>query len=132
MSKPDSNSTIIKRGIAAIAAGVALGFAFNLMHAPDLKEIASEYSDDAFCSVAEDGSYIEIDTDPSDLGEYITSGSLDAIEHINDELGLPESVYAHMTSTRALDGMQSYEKDGVEVRWTYHPDNGLEIIYSVE
>lgn len=132
MDKPDSNSTIIKRGIAAIVAGVTLGFAFNLMHAPDLKEIAGEYSDDAFCFVAEDGSYIEIDTDPSDIGEYIASDSLDAIEHINEELGLPESVYAHMTSTRALDGMQSYEKDNIGVRWTYHPDNGLEIIYSVE
>lgn len=132
MNKPDSNSTIIKRGIAAIAAGVALGFAFNLMHAPDLKEIAGEYSDDAFCFVAEDGSYIEIDTDPSDIGEYIASDSLDAIEHINEELGLPGSVYAHMTSTRALDGMQSYEKDNIGVRWTYHPDNGLEIIYSVK
>lgn len=132
MDKPDSNSTIIKRGIAAIAAGVTLGFAFNLMHAPDLKEIASKYSDDAFCFVAEDGSYIEIDTDPSDIGEYIASDSLNAIEHINEELGLPESVYAHMTSTRALDGMQSYEKDNIGVRWTYHPDNGLEIIYSVE
>lgn len=132
MKKSDSNKVVLFRGIAAIMAAVVLVIVFNMMHKPDMREIASEYADDSFCTVADDGSYIEIDTDPYDLGEYVTSGSLDAVRKINGELGLSESVYAHMTSTRALDGMQTYDDDKVEVRWTYHPDNGLEIIYSVK
>lgn len=128
----DSNKTILFRGIAAIVAAVALVIVFNMTRKPDMKAIANEYADSSFCTVADDGSYIEIDTDPVDFGNFVMSGSMDAVKNINKELGFPESVYAQMKSTRAIDGAQNYEKDGVEVRWTYHPDNGLEVIYSVK
>ena len=36
-----------------------------------------------------------------------------------------------MAGTRALDGMQSQNCGDFTVSWTYHPDNGLRVIYEV-
>lgn len=129
--KDNFDKALVIRGIAAIAAVVIMVW-FFYFNTPSLKNIGEKYGDDWFCTVADDGSYLTIDTDPLDLGEYITDGSDEAIQNINKELGFPDSVYAQMISTRALDGVQTYEKNGVNVQWTFHPDNGLEVIYSVE
>ena len=48
-------------------------------------------------------------------------------------LNVPESVTAHMDSTRALDGQQTdswstSEGTKVNARWTYHPDSGMNLI----
>lgn len=48
-----------------------------------------------------------------------------------DYYNLPDSVITKMGKTRALDGVQTAKGDGVEISWTYHPDDGLEIIYSL-
>lgn len=44
------------------------------------------------------------------------------------ELGAPESTLTAMGQTRALDGRQSDEWDGLEASWRYHPDDGLDVI----
>lgn len=44
------------------------------------------------------------------------------------ELEAPQSVLAQMESTRALDGMQSATWPGYKTTWTYHPDDGLDLI----
>lgn len=33
---------------------------------------------------------------------------------------------------RAIDGTQEYENDGYCVSWAYHPDDGLEVLYSMK
>lgn len=43
-------------------------------------------------------------------------------------LDTPASVTQRMDQTRALDGMQDATVDGLHYSWTYHPDNGLDII----
>lgn len=43
-------------------------------------------------------------------------------------IGTPESTIAKMEQTRALDGMQTDTSGGYPYTWTYHPDNGLDII----
>ena len=45
-----------------------------------------------------------------------------------DELGVPSYIRMLMTRTRAIDGMQQEEFDSFKIHWTYHPDNGLDII----
>lgn len=122
---------LVVRGIAAIIAAIALVMLFSFLN-PDLKSVGDKYKNEVFCIVADDRSYIEIDTDPFDIGNHITDGSIEAIKDINKQLGLPESVYAQMEGTRALDGTQTYEKDGISVSWTFHPDSGLEVIYSAK
>lgn len=44
------------------------------------------------------------------------------------ELGAPYSVPARIDRTRAVDGTQVAEWDGIRASWTYHPNNGLNLI----
>lgn len=44
------------------------------------------------------------------------------------ELGAPDYVTTHMDQTRALDGRQSDSWGEFEASWTYHPDDGLDIL----
>lgn len=43
-------------------------------------------------------------------------------------LGTPESIISKMERTRSLDGVQEDSAGGYDYSWTYHPDNGLDII----
>ncbi|GAA1346967.1 hypothetical protein [Arthrobacter roseus] len=40
----------------------------------------------------------------------------------------PDSVSSRMSSTRALDGRQTGEWDGLSASWGYHPDDGLNVV----
>jgi hypothetical protein len=51
---------------------------------------------------------------------------------ILQELRAPDSVIAHMDSTRALDGRQTDEWDGISAAWTYHPDAGLDLTLTIK
>lgn len=44
------------------------------------------------------------------------------------ELEVPDVVLDKMGATRSLDGRQSDEWGDVEASWSYHPDNGLDVI----
>lgn len=50
------------------------------------------------------------------------------VECVLTELGSPQSVYARMGRTRALDGTQTAEWGLYTATWTYHPENGLNVI----
>lgn len=45
-----------------------------------------------------------------------------------EKLNVSSAVKKHMETTRALDGQQTDEWDGIKARWTYHPDDGLNLI----
>lgn len=99
---------------------------------PDLVEIYNKCCDSEWASVASDGSYLSIDTNPNDSKfNDSESAAIAGIFAVNEALGLPDSIINKMGKTRALDGMQTAKGDGVEISWTYHPDHGLEIIYSL-
>lgn len=84
-----------------------------------------------YYTIASDGSYLEFDTNPYDIDDYYNENAWNSVLKINEALGLPKSLEAEMSKTRALDGMitRTYEK--ITVSWTYHPDHGLEITYSL-
>ena len=44
------------------------------------------------------------------------------------QLEVPSYVVSHIDSTRALDGQQTDEWDGISARWTYHPEDGLHLV----
>ena len=44
------------------------------------------------------------------------------------KLEVPSYVVSHIDSTRALDGQQTDEWDGISARWTYHPESGLHLV----
>ena len=61
------------------------------------------------------------------------SSSVDGIEFsdtscVLQQLGIPAYISMLMNHTRALDGMQREEYDVYKIYWSFHPDNGLDII----
>lgn len=48
------------------------------------------------------------------------------------EIDTPSSTIALIDSTRALDGRQEDSWDGIQAQWTYHPDNGLDMVLTLE
>ena len=80
-------------------------------------------------TVSKDGKSMRIDTNPADEEGYYSSKATNAIRDINESLGLPEALYDKMGETRAIDGRQTAAYKNISVSWTYHPDDGLEIIY---
>lgn len=89
--------------------------------------------DDAdYADLAYDELSLVIDTNPDDVSYYeLEEEAISAIVLVNSYLGLPSSIIDKMSSTRALDGMQSQDCGDFIVTWTYHPDNGLRVIYEV-
>jgi hypothetical protein len=69
------------------------------------------------------------DTLTVEVGPYSDSAWM---EEYLDAIGFPLSVYRRMGQTRALDGTQEAESNGVRVTWTYHPDDGLSAVFSAE
>ena len=99
---------------------------------PDLRALYNEYCSSSYASVANDGSYLSIDTNPNDKDDYFDYEAYSAIVSVNEALGLPESVLNRMNQTRSMDGIQSYSTDELEITWTYHPDKGMEVNYTLK
>ena len=47
-----------------------------------------------------------------------------------DELGFSSAAVQRMGQTRALDGTQEADADHVNVPWTFHPDDGLQAVFT--
>ena len=98
---------------------------------PDLEALYNEYCESSFAKVASDCSYLYVDTNPSDEDDKLDYAAYLAIKELNEALGLPESVNNKMDKTRSMDGIQTESGDGFEVSWTYHPNKGMEVTYSL-
>ena len=57
-------------------------------------------------------------------GAYMNT---DTAACIFNKLGVPDAVRQHVSTTRALDGQQTDSWPGYTARWTYHPDDGLQM-----
>jgi hypothetical protein len=64
--------------------------------------------------------------------EFVYGDALDWFEALLDDLDFPTAVRSRIGQTRALDGTQEAATDHVRVTWTYHPDDGLSAVFSVE
>jgi hypothetical protein len=47
-------------------------------------------------------------------------------------VGVPDSVVSRMDSTTSLMGQQEATFDGITVRWSYHPNNGLDLSFEID
>lgn len=99
---------------------------------PDLQEIYNEYCTSTFASIASDGLYLSIDTNPKNRDDYTDYDAYLAIVAINEALELPESILNKMNQTRSMDGIQSYSTSELDIDWTYHPNKGLEVNYTIK
>ena len=73
--------------------------------------------------LADGGTTIVIDTG----SEYGDPAGMDCVLR---ELRTPQSIQAEMGRTTAMMGVQRAESDGIEYSWSYHPDNGVNMVIS--
>lgn len=96
----------------------------------DLAKIYEKYCSSEWAYLSSDGSSLTIDTNPSNASyNKVAKEATYGFVNVNNALGLPDSVLEKMKHTRALDGIQTETFEGLEVSWSYHPENGMEIIY---
>lgn len=100
--------------ILVIGAVVGIGALMK----PDLAQVAQDHG---FATAVGDEESVS-------LRIYGSSGDMADLGSMLDDLGFPSGTMSRIGSTRALDGTQDAEGDGVEASWTYHPDDGLRIV----
>ena len=98
--------------------------------AKDFRKMYADIANESWCTIASDGSYMKIDTNPYNRDDYSITAAYLKLKTINSDLGFSSAVFDDMGSTRALDGKQTAESPKAIVTWRYHPDNGLEATYS--
>lgn len=75
--------------------------------------------------MADGGSSATMRSKSSSVSEPTTN--LDGMTCVLKRLGVSSAALEHVASTRALDGQQTEEWDGFKARWTFHPDDGLQM-----
>ena len=90
--------------------------------------------------IGDHGDWIKVDTNPDDLdsddyeaivfASYLAGEGL--TEKLLEELGFSDIVLEQVNSTSAMMGVQTAESSLATASWTYHPDNGLEIIFTLK
>lgn len=131
-----SRKTVLGIG-AVVLAGILILIIFVYhRNANELRNAFEAAGGENFCgewaTVSRDGSYLTIDTNPADVDDFYDGDALTVIRKINSALGLPDSLIEKMMSTRAMDGRQSASYGNIAITWTYHPNEGLEIMYERE
>ncbi|MEV3936013.1 hypothetical protein AB0K52_08575 [Glycomyces sp. NPDC049804] len=79
-------------------------------------------SDSDRITLADDGNTIVAEGIGID-GE--TDESIEQLVCVLVYLGAPDSLFAHLDSTRAIDGRQEDEFGEYTAAWTFHPDDGV-------
>ena len=114
----------IAAGLMLGAAGGAVGSALAESSAiPNAVEKCAAV-DTTGVDVMDKGKSLNLRTtgEESEGADFLTVGC------VLTELNAPDSLTTRLGSTRALDGTQTGEWAGFTASWTYHPDNGLNII----
>ncbi len=141
VAKKKTKKPLIIGIVAAVAVVAILIFALGGGGKPDFNDMFSDISGESWCTIASDGSYMKIDTNPRDKdGDDLTWSDYESfvlpanekIEEINTKLGFSSALYAKMNETTWSQGRQTDSNDKYTVSWTYHPDKGLEVMYEVK
>ncbi|NYE48051.1 hypothetical protein HDA32_003171 [Spinactinospora alkalitolerans] len=79
--------------------------------------------------IGDEGASLVIDHRGQDETGGLSYAQLDCVTNAVDA---PDHVTAHMENTTAMDGRQSASWDGITASWSYHPDRGLDIVFSLD
>lgn len=91
--------------------------------------------------IGDNGNWMKVDTNPLDIEKddrdevvrYAYTFVIDQfIEIVHKELGFSDLVLEDMNETTWSMGPQTAESKKATARWTYHPDKGLEITYTLK
>ena len=82
-------------------------------------------------TLGSDKSYLQVDTNPYDIDDYYNATYLEILKSAITALKLPDYIYQHMLKTTAMQGRQEVTANGITVSWTYHPNKGLEAMFTI-
>ena len=117
--------------IVGLAAGLVLGAVGGAMTGAMAESSMIPRAVDACSATGKEGVSIMDGGNSLNLqtaGEESTGTSVATVVCVLGGLDAPDSLYSKLESTRALDGTKSADWPGFTASWTYHPDNGLNII----
>ena len=117
----------IPLGVAAVAllAGPPIIRAAQEAMAPRFETAAEACELVPLLVVADKGKTLTLTT----AGESgVSYTDIEDVACVLAKLEVPSYVVSHIDSTRALDGQQTDEWDGISARWTYHPKDGLHLV----
>lgn len=83
-----------------------------------------------FINVGDDGSSLTVDgagASSEHLGEEYTASTFAGFACLLDELEVSDALRQDIVGTTAMMGRQSESEDGLEYRWSYHPDSGVQM-----
>lgn len=89
------------------------------------------------CGVSDGNSYIYIGDNGKTLlmdgeGEESAGAPSADVWCVLQELNVPDSTVARMEKTSSLMGVVSDSWDGISADWSYHPDNGFDVVLKFE
>ena len=93
---------------------------------PDLRAVADKYFK-GVASVSGDADSLSIT-----IQSYDVIQAAQPLQQLLTELGFSSAVIDRMDKTRALDGTQNADGKNCNVTWTYHPDNGLQMVFEAD
>ena len=93
---------------------------------PDLRAVANKY----FKGVASVNGTADSVSLTIQTHEVITAAL--PLKRMLTELGFSSAVIDRMDKTRALDGTQNADGKNCNVTWTYHPDDGLQMVFEAD
>ena len=119
----------IPLGVAAVAllAGPPIIHAAQEAMTPRFETAAEACELVPLLVVADKGTTLTLTT-AGKSGKSASYTDIEDVACVLTELEVPSYVVSHIDSTRALDGQQTDEWDGISARWTYHPEDGLHLV----
>ena len=117
----------IPLGVAAVAllAGPPIIHAAQEAMTPRFETAAEACELVPLLVVADKGKTLTLTTAGKSGASYT---DIEDVACVLTKLEVPSYVVSHIDSTRALDGQQTDEWDGISARWTYHPEDGLHLV----
>ncbi|MGQ0670454.1 MAG: hypothetical protein ACT4PO_12390 [Actinomycetota bacterium] len=97
--------------------------AYEICEVPSLDGVATL---DHAIEVADEGTSLIMDGPPD--GSKGLDAFLTDVSCILAALDVPDFVIHNMDNTTSLMGLQEAEWDGIHAQWSYHPDNGLDVV----
>lgn len=131
MDKVKNDKKIMLTILGVVVLIISVFVVHSLTQSVNLEKLYNEYCDSEWATIDSSGEKLTIDTNPYDWDDDGNAypQALEAIKDVNEALGLDESLMDEFMETRAIDGLQRREYDKVTVLWTYHPSEGLEVVY---
>lgn len=111
---------------------IVFGVIYQVNSRPSFTALYNGYLDSKYAEVADDDSWLRIDTNPYDIDDYNSDDAINQLEVAIEKLKLPSTLAEEMYETRAMDGRQVKNYNGISVSWTYHPSQGLEVLFTKE